>query len=171
MQTVPVKEGKSRVWKRYTLQAGAFGASSIFLTRCPVYGRPKPGEPTEQQTRWTARMMDQLFYTLASLRGQRLPVVLLQRPRYLPKSGSQHFSRELRCPDRKGNRFLVYFFLHKTSFPSGFPLSGRPPYNLGEQKTSGQCGPRLTARHLCRTELSFPAPSGLFRPVPAWSAR
>lgn len=52
MQTVPVKEGKSRVWKRYTLQAGAFGASSIFLTRCPVYGRPKPGEPTEQQTRW-----------------------------------------------------------------------------------------------------------------------
>ena len=39
MQTVPVKEGKSRVWKRYTLQAGAFGASSIFLTRCPVYGR------------------------------------------------------------------------------------------------------------------------------------
>ena len=23
-----------------------------------VYGRPKPGEPTEQQTRWTARMMD-----------------------------------------------------------------------------------------------------------------
>ena len=58
MQTVPVKEGKSRGWKRYTLQAGAFGASSIFLTRCPVYGRPKPGEPTEQQTRWTARMMD-----------------------------------------------------------------------------------------------------------------
>ena len=54
MQTVPVKEGKSRVWKRYTLQAGAFGASSIFLTRCLVYGRPKPGEPTEQQTRWTA---------------------------------------------------------------------------------------------------------------------
>ncbi len=50
-------------------------------------------------------------------------------------------------------------------------LTGRPPYNLGEQKTSGQCGPRLTARHLCRTELSFPAPSGLFRPVPAWSAR
>ena len=69
-----------------------------------------------------------------------LPVVLLQRPRHLPKSGSQHFSRELRCSDRKGNRFLVYFFLHKTSFPSGAPLSGRPPYNLGEQKTSGQCG-------------------------------
>lgn len=32
MQTVPVKEGKSRVWKRYTLQAGAFGVSSIFDT-------------------------------------------------------------------------------------------------------------------------------------------
>ena len=120
---------------------------------------------------FAAIVVHQLFHALASLRGQRLPVVLLQRPRYLPKSGSQHFSRELRCPDRKGNRFLVYFFLHKTSFPSGFPLSGRPPYNLGEQKTSGQCGPRLTARHLCRTELSFPAPSGLFRPVPAWSAR
>lgn len=120
---------------------------------------------------FAAIVVHQLFYTLASLRGQRFPVVLLQCPRHLPESGSQHFSRELRCPDRKGNRFLVYFFLHKTSFPSGSPLSGRPPYNIGGQKASGQCGPRLTARHPCRTELSFPAPSGLFRPVPAWSAR
>ena len=120
---------------------------------------------------FAAIVVHQLFYTLASLRGQRLPVVLLHRPRHLSKCGSQHLSRELCCPDRKGNRFLIYFFLHKTSFPSGSPLSGRPPYSFGEQKTSGQCGPRLTARHPCRTELSFPAPSGLFRPVPAWSAR
>ena len=29
------KKGKSRVWKRYTLQAGAFGASSIFFDTVP----------------------------------------------------------------------------------------------------------------------------------------
>ena len=32
-----------------------WGVQHFFDT---VYGRPKPGEPTEQQTRWTARMMD-----------------------------------------------------------------------------------------------------------------
>ena len=64
---------------------------------------------------FAAIVVHQLFHALASLRGQRLPVVLLQRPNHLAKSGSQHFSCELRCPDRKGNRFLVYFFLHKTS--------------------------------------------------------
>ena len=120
---------------------------------------------------FAAVVVHQLLHALAALRGQRLPVVLLQRPNHLAKSGGQHFSRQLCRLDRKGNCFLVYFFLHKTSFPSGLPVDGRPPYTPGQQKTSGQCGPRLTARHPCRTELSFPAPSGLFRPVPAWSAR
>ena len=55
---------------------------------------------------FAAVVVHQLLHALAALRGQRLPVVLLQCPRYLPKSGSQHFSRELRCPDRKGNRFM-----------------------------------------------------------------
>ena len=35
------------------------------------------------------RQVHQLFHALASLRGQRLLVVLLQRPNHLAKSGSQ----------------------------------------------------------------------------------
>ena len=48
-------------------------------------------------------MVHQLFHALAALRGQRLPVVLLQRPNHLAKSGGQHFSRQLCRLDRKGN--------------------------------------------------------------------
>lgn len=74
------------------------------------------------------------FYTLASLRGQRLPVVLLQRPRYLPKSGSQHFSRELRCPDRKGNRFWFTSSCIKPPFRRGSRYPGGPRTISGNRK-------------------------------------
>ena len=89
----------------------------------------------------------------------------------LPRAAASTFPVRLCRLDRKGNCFLVYFFLHKTSFPSGLPVDGRPPYTPGQQKTSGQCGPEAYRSAPCCRRLSFPAPSGLFRPVPAWSAR
>ncbi len=57
---------------------------------------------------------------------------------------------------------MVYFFLHKTSFPSGFPAIREAPVQSRGTENPGQCGPRLTARHLCRTELSFSGLSDFF---------
>ncbi len=49
------------------------------------------------------------------------------------KSGSQHFSCELRCPDRKGNRFWVTSSCIKPPFSVGVPAIREAPYNLGTE--------------------------------------
>lgn len=83
---------------------------------------------------FAAIVVHQLFHALASLRGQRLLVVLLQRPNHLAKSGSQHFSRELRCPDRKGNRFWFTSSCIKPPFRRGSRYPGGPRTISGNRK-------------------------------------
>ena len=100
--------------------------------------------------------------------GQRLPVVLLQRPRYLPKSGSQHFSRELRCPDRKGNRFWFTSscikppFRQGSRYPGG-PVQSRGTENLGPMWPEASLGISAGRSFLFRLRLDFFAlfPHGL----------